>query len=318
MLQLYAYRDKEVTMRDFQGEFLSFNYRGISSADMGIVRVSDGSRLHKDLLPPSEERSITVEGRDGELLTNSWHSTRTFTLDIAYDNISEADKRKLGEWLEPTTEGELYFEEHKYKVYTVRVTDEVRLDFIPFNIKDDEYVYKGEGQITFKAYYPYAISPVQTIHKNEAGYQGSNIPTPETAESLNYNKMLETGRMRLFNAGQVQTPLYIDFVVKKNIGYQVLSLREGEKLLNQIAIDLSKLETDTTYTLNAESKLLLNQVTGRECNSAIVAGTHLFLPPSTSVFHSTKKHYLDTNPSRTSGGHIEISHMGVRYNYLYY
>jgi hypothetical protein len=38
-------------MSEWKGEFLGFTYGNIHSSDLGIVRVSNGSRFEENLLP---------------------------------------------------------------------------------------------------------------------------------------------------------------------------------------------------------------------------------------------------------------------------
>jgi hypothetical protein len=38
-------------MSEFKGDFLGFTYNKLHSSELGIVRVSDGSRFNENLLP---------------------------------------------------------------------------------------------------------------------------------------------------------------------------------------------------------------------------------------------------------------------------
>jgi hypothetical protein len=58
--------------------------------------------------------------------------------------------------------GDLWFAEEPYKVYTVKVTGMPTIKAIPFEeISNGKKVkiYKGEGSVTFTAYWPYAHTP---------------------------------------------------------------------------------------------------------------------------------------------------------------
>lgn len=54
--------------------------------------------------------------------------------------------------------GDLWFSERPYKVWTAKITGQSSMKYIPFNI-NNKRIYKGEGTITFTAYWPYAHTP---------------------------------------------------------------------------------------------------------------------------------------------------------------
>ena len=69
-------------------------------------------------------------------------------------------------WLSGKELGDLWFEEAPYKVYTAKVTGQPSIKVIPFDetyteggVQKTRRIYKGEGSVTFTAYWPYAHTP---------------------------------------------------------------------------------------------------------------------------------------------------------------
>ena len=48
-----------------RGDFIGFTYNGFPSSDLGIMRVSDGSRFNENLLPTMQDKTAQVPGGDG-------------------------------------------------------------------------------------------------------------------------------------------------------------------------------------------------------------------------------------------------------------
>ena len=138
-------------LRDFCG----FTWRGDHSSKYGIVRVSDGSRYNDTILPAFQDTTQKMPGSDGTLYWESFYTNKTFPINIAFDHLTEDDYRKLRQWLNGKDRGELVFDEVPYKAYTVKIKDPPQLKTICF-MEDGKRIYKGEGTISFVAYYPFA------------------------------------------------------------------------------------------------------------------------------------------------------------------
>ena len=61
-------------MGQFRGDYLGFTYNGFHSSDLGIVRVSDGSRYSENLLPSFQDKTVTVPGKDETYYFGSFFS----------------------------------------------------------------------------------------------------------------------------------------------------------------------------------------------------------------------------------------------------
>ena len=75
--------------------FLGFTFNGRHSSDFGIVRVINGNRIKEDLFPESADITQNIEGADGTLYYGSNYKKRDFTVDFAFDNMTEATKKYM-------------------------------------------------------------------------------------------------------------------------------------------------------------------------------------------------------------------------------
>ena len=155
--------------KDFQGPFLGFTYNGRHSSELGIVRINTGNRAEMPLSPSFKDSTAEVPGGKGLYYFNTQIQQRQFTINFAYDDLTEKDVRELREWLNPLEQGELIFDEEPYKAYTVKPNTQPKLSYLVFNkeittetfklyepstVKSSGRVYKGEGAIGLTAYYP--------------------------------------------------------------------------------------------------------------------------------------------------------------------
>lgn len=170
--------------KDF--DFLAFSFNGKHSwDDFGIYRTIDGDRYNENLAPIMQDKTAEVPGGDGLYYFGTTYKQRDFNVNIAFDNMSEEKFREMHQWLNGKEMGDLWFEESPYKIYTAKPTGTSSLKTICFN-KNGERVYKGEGNITFTAYWPYAHTPdkvantlfsLSTEKDEEGEYIGTRIYT---------------------------------------------------------------------------------------------------------------------------------------------
>ena len=102
---------------------------------------------------------------------------------IAFDSLTEAEYRRLRQHFGDKGIHELIFDERPYKVYTAKVTGTPQLKTICFDGEDKDgnpcRIYKGEGTLTFTAYYPFARSRFKYLED----YTSTNIPEWRVTES---------------------------------------------------------------------------------------------------------------------------------------
>lgn len=159
-------------MAGIKGDFTGFTFKGTHSSALGITRVSGGDRYNLSLLPSLKDQTAEVLGANKVYYFNTNESQREFSINIAFDKLSESDIRKLTRLFSDYTPGALIFDEAPYKYYNAKINGEVKLDYICFDNADGAREYKGEGSITFIAYDPMARSRFKFIDQ----YNQSSIP----------------------------------------------------------------------------------------------------------------------------------------------
>lgn len=140
-------------------DFIAFSFNGKHSyKDFGLIRTSDGERYNENINPNLEDITVEVPGADGSYYFGTTHKQRNFNVSFAFDHLTEAKLRELKTWLNGKEMGELWFSEVPYKVWTVKVTGNATLKYLPFE-ENGQRIYKGEGSVQFVAYWPYAHTP---------------------------------------------------------------------------------------------------------------------------------------------------------------
>ena len=105
---------------ELKGDFIGFSFNGYRSEDLGIVRVSDGSRYTEDLLPTAQDKTVQVPGGDGFYYFGSDYTQKPFTIPIAFDGLTEKQFRELQQVFGTKELGKLVFDERPYKYYMVK------------------------------------------------------------------------------------------------------------------------------------------------------------------------------------------------------
>jgi hypothetical protein len=166
------------------GDFTGFWFNGVHSSELGITRVSGGDRYKEELSPEINDISVEIPGMDGEYYFGSQFGTRQFSIEIAYDSMTEKQFRKISRIFHQKTIGELIFDERPYKKYLVKIESPIELSYVCFDepkkvevnfngiygpttvweeTDGTERIYKGEGSIEFVAYYPFAKSTKKAL-----------------------------------------------------------------------------------------------------------------------------------------------------------
>lgn len=156
-----------------KGDFIGFSFNEHRSESLGIVRVSDGSRYNEDLVPTTQDKTVQVPGGDGFYYFGSDYTQRQFNINIAFDELTEKQFRELQQVFGTKELGKLIFDERPYKYYMVK-SSKPQLKYICFG-KDGERIYKGEGTLTFTAYYPFAKSVFKFLEKEIEEETGKEV-----------------------------------------------------------------------------------------------------------------------------------------------
>lgn len=148
-------------------DFIGFTFNGKHSSELGIVRTSDGSRFNESLLPVISDKTVQVPGADGTYYFGSNYTHRVFDIPFAFDSLTEKQFQDLKRWLGDKKIHDLIFDEAPYKIYRAKITGSATIKHIPFSEGDTNRVYKGEGNIQFTAYDPFARSAFKYLSELE-------------------------------------------------------------------------------------------------------------------------------------------------------
>ena len=154
-----------------KGDYIGFTIGNYHSSDLGIIRTSDGSRFNENLLPNFSDKTVKIPGRDETLYFRTEYDKKEFPISFAFDSLTESKFRLLKQVFGKKELQNLIFDEAPYKVYKVKVAAPPNIKYICFE-ENDERIYKGEGSVTFVAYYPFAKSRF----KYKEDYNYTNIP----------------------------------------------------------------------------------------------------------------------------------------------
>ena len=285
-----------------KGDFIGFSFNGHRSEELGIVRVSDGSRYNEDLVPTTQDKTVQVPGGDGFYYFGSDYTQRQFSINIAFDGLTEKQFRELQQVFGTKELGKLVFDERPYKYYMVK-SSKPQLKYICFG-KDGERIYKGEGTLTFTAYYPFAKSVFKFLEKEiekETGKEVyvlrktySNIEEWAEASSMKAQGALDkvpksptegVYPISVYNAGDLEA----DFILKFNgapsntiniaLGQQ--DVGDKKAVLNLKSFSLKN--TDTGFQINTKTNLIegfnAEGITGTLYNENITQGDFFKIPP---------------------------------------
>lgn len=141
------------------GTHLGFSYNGRHSSEFNIVRVSSSNRYDDNLLPQIQDKTVQVPGGDGTYYFGSYYTQRQFSLNIAFENLSEAQLRNLRLLFSDKKLHPLIFDEFPYKVYEAKVSTSPNFKYIAFPAQNNTRYYNGEASISFTCPFPFARTP---------------------------------------------------------------------------------------------------------------------------------------------------------------
>ena len=295
-----------------KGDFIGFSFNEHRSESLGIVRVSDGSRYNEDLVPTTQDKTVQVPGGDGFYYFGSDYTQRQFSINIAFDELTEKQFRELQQVFGTKELGKLVFDERPYKYYMVK-SSKPQLKYICFG-KDGERIYKGEGTLTFTAYYPFAKSVFKFLNEyNDKNKDEWKEASGMKAEKGTYDTVSDNGSISVYNAGDLET----DFILKFDLPVDNTSISDIKITLSkenvgkvEAFLDLkgfSKKNTDTGFQINTKTNLIegfnAEGLTGTLYNENITQGDFFKIPPREEGYQI----------SITGATPIEIV-----YDYIYY
>lgn len=192
-------------MHEWRGSYLGFTYNGRHSSEFGIVRTSTSNRYDDNLLPNKNVKTTAVPGGDGAYYFGSNYTQRQFTVQFAFDALSDAQLREMRQWLGTGQIHDLIFDEFPYKVYSAAVTGNATAKHLCFD-EGNGVVYKGDGSIQFTCYFPFARSRYKWL----SDYTIANIPEWNNDEFYNNKTEWAVGSGMLESSVITEDTLYYD------------------------------------------------------------------------------------------------------------
>lgn len=317
-------------MAALKGDFIGFQFGPVHSSELGIMRVSDGSRYTEDLLPVFQDKTEQIVGGDGTYYWNHQYTHKPITIQFAFDSLTEMQLRTIKVLSGNRIDGDnflpLWFDEAPYKAYIVRLESPPQIKFVAFTeevidaegIKTDIRVYKGEGTFQFIAYDPFAHCSEDYNGKYLNDYADEIFPTKNEwagSSSLLTEKgeydVFGAQSAKLYNAGDMPTDLKI--IIDMRGGTPTSVNLDGEQILNFPFLQrqqTSVLENfDSFISINSKNNLiegcdLQGNPTGNLYNKYITSGDFFKLPT------------LEDGILSITGAGAIISN--VKYDYLYF
>lgn len=314
----------------YYGDFMGFQFGDYHSHDLGLKRVSDGSRYKDVSIPNFTDTTTKIPGGDGTYYWGSYYSQRVFSVQCAFDDLNAAQVRKIRQVFNGKAEGWLTFDEEPFKQYRVKVQAPPQFTYIAFSEGPTNRTYKGELTIQFISYTPYAINTFKYLDQaNYVNGSGVTVAYPnkiEWQDSVNlinsnnsYISTTATNTFYVYNPGDVPTDNLITFQAPASAATMTLTYnRQGSSVnrLGQLVLtDIVKIGSDVNIVVDSAKNLiygvdLSGTQTGNLYNKYITAGDFFKIAVS-SVQPPTSRSVLDyvqcTSRSIT-----------VDYNYLYY
>lgn len=286
-------------MSGIKGDFTGFTFGNKHSSELGITRISNGSRYDENLLPTMQDKTVQVPGGDGTYYFGSFHTQKPFNIPIAFDSLTEEEVRTLRDHFGSKIPQRLIFDETPYKYYMAKVTGTPQIKTICFD-ESGARIYKGEGTINFTCYYPYAKSVHKTLEefRNE-GY--SNVDEWAAA-----SKMEETldgfdqigSTINLCNPGDIEADFKLYLTSLNNLTLNQDSL--------SYSLTISGLVNKDTYIcVNSKNNLIEGcdsnfNPTGNIYNKYITGGDFFKIPLGKPILT------IDGSPVK------------IEYEYIYY
>ena len=300
-------------------DFIGFTFGERHSSAFGIVRVSDGSRYNDDLLPTIKDNTIQIPGGDGTYYFGSNYTQKQFNISYAFDNLSESQLRELKNWLGDKKLRDLIFDEAPYKIYKAKVTGSSTFKHLCF-IQDGQRIYKGEGNIQFTCYSPFARSRFKYLKDYDETFLNKKEWAASSGmldEQGNYDKIYASNKIQLYNPGDLET----DFLLE--IGFQNNEIAEGSFVLynnssRKIVTETMVKQNDRDVAIRFNSKNNLiegidedGRITGSLYNQFIKEGDFFKIPLGEDIMTITG-YPLTTQDLKP------IDNIKIRYDYLYF
>lgn len=266
-------------------DFIGFTYNGKHSSDLGIVRISNGSRFDENLLPTMQDKTVQVPGGDGAYYFGSYYTQRQFSVSFAFDSLTEKQVATLKSHFGDKKIHDLVFDERPYKIYKAKVTGSATLKYIPFSEGATNRLYKGEGTLQFTCYQPFARCENKWL---EDYSEWKNLQEWQDASGLKesqgaFDSIQQINTIPLWNPGDLESDfqLKLNFTDSKIVAGKINLDKNSDRQL--VWKELTAQGEDAYIKINTKLNLIegynSNGVkTGNIYNQYISAGTFFKIP----------------------------------------
>lgn len=287
--------------RGMKGDFIGFKLGDKHSSDMGITRVSEGDRYEESLSGTISDSTVTVPGSDGTYYFGSQYNSKVIPISCAFDNLNEKQFRELQGWLQNKTLRRLIFDDRPFKYYMAKINDTPSIKYIPFTV-DGERIYKGELEIEFIAYYPYAKS----VNKYMDEYTEEN---PEWAAAAGLKETKgdydgeDSNSIQVVNCGDLDCNIKIYLSSLQNC--TIALEKDGEQIKNLTFSNIGdtiSLAEGEQICIDSRTNLVIDN-SNKLYNKFITSGDFFKIPADGEDYNIT-----------ISAGTID----SIEYEYIYY
>ena len=274
-----------------KGDYIGFTFNETHSSELGIIRVSEGTRYQEELLPSIEDKVVPVPGGDGVYYFGSFYRNKNFNISIAFDSLTEVQFENLRKVFGDRKIHSLIFDEKPYKVYSVKVFQPPSLQYLTFEDNSGARIHKGEGTLSFVAMSPFARSRFK--------YSGDYTEFENLNEWLAASRIQAKGardtfasnRFLIYNAGDLPThyTLLLPFTTEGAIGGGTLSIA-GRPTDQLTWSTISRQGDDWGVRINTKLNLFegitsSNTLTGNLYNRNKIGGNFFLLPTGNSTLN---------------------------------
>lgn len=248
-------------MSVYQGDFLGFQFGDDHSYGINITRISTNDRYQDILLPQFTDAVVQVPGGDGTYYWDTYYTQKPISIDFAFDDLRDEDLRKLRQMFSSKEIKPLIFDEYPYKKYMVKCAQPPIIKYIPFDYLEFR-IYKGEGNVQFIAYYPFAFGTISPY----LAYSNSGAFINNTGD-------LEAKIQIVYNLNNIGNNILIE--LKKENTEENIGQLELTNIIHQVG--------DTYMVINSQTQLIEGydstmHKTGTLYNRFITSGD-FFSPP---------------------------------------
>ena len=243
-------------------DFIGFTFNGQHSSKFKVLRTNDGSdRYQDDLIPGISDSSEEVPGGNGVYYFGSKFNSRDFDINIAYDEITESDKRAIKLWLYPDHDlHPLIFDERPYITYWVKLSKNPQFSELCFdNKKTGERTYKGEAQLSFTAYMPFGVATEKELDNsiydkyNNIDQWASASRLLSSTELAGMNKFISKtagAECQIYNAGDTE----VDWILEFTHNPAGITLSNWSTTTGTGYVAVEKITDDKNYVIFIEGK----------------------------------------------------------------